>query len=85
MEVKMTESLQINGEEVLFVNNEGTPITRAYAALATGTQPMVDNYSEMILGVANAHQLSQEQKDFIIEMLEDQLNIELQCAVMTQG
>lgn len=85
MNVNITESLQINGEEVLFVNNEGTPITRAYAALATGTQPMVDNYSEMILGVANAHQLSQEQKDFIIEMLEDQLNIELQCAVMTQG
>ena len=85
MEVKMTEPLQINGEEVLYVDRDGTPITRAYAALATGTQPMVDNFSEMILGVANAHQLSQAQKDYIIEMLEDQLNIELQCAVMTQG
>ena len=91
MNVKMTEGLTVNGvavqlgETELFVNNEGTSISRAYAALATGAQPIVDNFSEMILGVANAPQLSTEQKDYIIEMLEDQLNTELQCAVMTQG
>lgn len=91
MNVKMTEGLTVNsvavelGNTELFVNNEGTSISRAYAAISTGSQPIVDNFSEMILGVANAHQLSQAQKDYIIEMLEDQLNIELQCAVMAQG
>ena len=44
---------------------------------ALGAQDLVDNFSEMILGVANAHQLTQPQKDYIIELLEDQLNIEL--------
>ena len=91
MNVKMTEGLTVNGvavqlgEAELFTNKEGTAISRAYAALCTGTQPIVDNFSEMILGVANAEQLSTEQKNYIIEMLEDQLNIELQSAVLTQG
>lgn len=85
MDIKITESLQVNGEDVLFVQNDGTPITRAYAALATGSQPIVDNFSEMILGVANAEQLSQTQKDYIIDLLEDQLNFELQSAVLTMA
>ena len=72
MDVKITEDLMING----------TSITLGQVAEATGTRAIVDNFSEMILGVANAHQLSQEQKDYIIEMLEDQLNIEMQCAMM---
>lgn len=72
-------------DATLFVDNEGTAISRAYAAPCTGTQPILVNFSEMILGVANAEQLSTDQKNYIIEMLEDQLNIELQCAVMTKG
>ena len=40
---------------------------------------LTDNYASMILGVRNAPSLRQPEKDFIIEMLEDQLRIELQC------
>jgi hypothetical protein len=78
MEIRLSETLTVNGTPVPL----STAVAQACTELSPSTQPMVDNYSEMILGVANAHQLTQEQKDFIIEMLEDQLNIELQCVLM---
>lgn len=47
-----------------------------------GTQPMIDKFSNMILGVNLSSTLEQDEKDFIIEMLSDQLRTELVCAEM---
>lgn len=45
-----------------------------------GTQPMIDKFSNMILGVNLSTSLDQQEKDFIIEMLSNQLHTELVCA-----
>lgn len=83
MKALMTESLVINDQEVEL--HEGrSKLKQYYAQLAAsvGAQPIVDNFSSMILGVANANSLDQEQKDYLIDMLEEQMNIELQCNLM---
>lgn len=46
-----------------------------------GTQPMIDKFNNMILGV-QTNTLDQTEKDIITEMLRDQLLTELVCAEM---
>lgn len=73
--ITFTESLTINGE----------PVEINRVAVETGSQKMLDGYSNMILGVNLSQSLEQTEKDFIISMLQDQLRIELECAVMCQS
>lgn len=42
-------------------------------------QTLEEKFSAMIVGVANSQTLEQDEKDYIIEMLSDQLEIEVQC------
>jgi hypothetical protein len=43
-------------------------------------QDMIDAFSNMILGVNLSTSLEQKEKDYIIELLTDQLRTELICA-----
>jgi hypothetical protein len=60
-----------------------TSITRAYAML-NEDDPLVSNFAGMILGVANSPFLDPEQRKYIIDLLEDQLQIELQCRLIQE-
>lgn len=44
------------------------------------TQPIVDRFSNMILGVNLSASLDQDEKNYLIELLQDQLQTELICA-----
>jgi hypothetical protein len=38
-----------------------------------------ERFSQMILGVVNSQTLEQDEKDYIIEMLSEQLALEVMC------
>lgn len=42
-------------------------------------QQLTERFSTMILGVRNSDSLLQNEKEYIIELLQDQLSVELIC------
>ena len=64
--IKITEGLVINGQTIVGDQYE---------------QKIIDNFSAMILSVQNAREIEAQHKEYIIELLSDQLNIELQAIV----
>jgi hypothetical protein len=73
MEATFTESLVINGEEI----HVPTITQRAYQH-ALSDDPLRSNFGEMMAQVLALQTLSEKQRLYIAEMLEEQLEIELQ-------
>lgn len=67
MDVKITETLTINGVEV--------ELNQQAAQLRT-------NFKELITAVREGAPLSNEQKAYVADLLEEQMEIEVQTAVM---
>ena len=62
--IKITEGLVINGRTIVGDQYE---------------QRIIDNFSAMILSVQNAREIEAQHKEYIIELLSDQLKVELQA------